>query len=178
MELKGTKTEKNLKKAFLGESGARNKYTYYASQAKKEGYEQIAAIFLETAENEKEHAKLWFKLLGGLGKTEENLLEAAAGEMEEWTEMYSIMAEEAREEGFVKIAELFEMVAQVERAHEQRYRALHELLVSGKLFKRDEVIVWKCRNCGFLHTGQEAPESCPSCSHPQGYFEPYHKIEK
>ena len=171
MELKGTQTEKNLQKAFLGESGARNKYTFFASQAKKDGYEQIASVFTETAENEKEHAKLLYKLFSGIGNTEENLLAAAAGEMEEWTEMYAQMAEDARREGFPKVAELFDSVGQIERAHEQRYRALHELLVCGKLFKRDEVVEWKCRNCGYLHKGQESPDTCPTCAHPQSYFE-------
>ena len=170
-ELKGTKTEKNLLEAFAGEAQARTKYTYFASVAKKEGYEQIAEIFLEPAENEKEHAKLWFKHLQGIGTTLENLLDAAAGENEEWTEMYARMAKEAREEGFEEIARQFEGVAEVEKVHEERYRKLIQNLEQNKVFRADSSVTWKCRNCGHLHTGTEAPEICPVCAHPQAFFE-------
>lgn len=171
MELKGTKTEANLWKAFAGESQARNKYTYFASKAKKEGYEQIAAIFEETANNEKEHAKLWFKELGGIGTTPENLLAAAAGENEEWVDMYREMAETARAEGFTRLAAMFEGVAKIEREHEERYRKLAANLEQDIVFKRGDEYVWFCRNCGHIHTGKEAPKICPVCAHPQAYFE-------
>jgi len=171
MELKGSKTEANLWKAFAGESQARNKYTYFASTAKKEGYEQIAAIFQETADNEKEHAKLWFKQLKGIGTTAENLKAAAAGENEEWTEMYKEMAETARAEGFDQLAALFEGVGAIEKEHEERYLALLKNLEEGKVFKKGEVYIWKCRNCGHIHMGTEAPTVCPVCAHPQAYFE-------
>ena len=173
MELKGSKTEKNLMEAFVGESQARNKYTYWASKAKKEGYEQIAAIFLETADNEKEHAKMWFKELQGgeILSTKENLLQAAMGEHEEWTDMYKRMAEEAKEEGFDRIARLFEGVAKIEKEHEERYRKLLAALDEGKVFVKDDIVVWKCRNCGHIHVGKFAPKVCPVCSHAQAYFE-------
>ena len=173
MELKGSKTEKNLMEAFAGESQARNKYTYWASKAKKEGYEQIAAIFLETADNEKEHAKMWFKELQGgeILSTKENLLQAAMGEHEEWTDMYKRMAEEAKEEGFDRIARLFEGVAKIEKEHEERYRKLLAALDEGKVFVKDDIGVWKCRNCGHIHVGKFAPKVCPVCSHAQAYFE-------
>ncbi len=171
MELKGSKTEANLMAAFAGESQARNKYSYYASQAKKEGYEQISGIFLETADNEKEHAKKIFKFLNGIGNTEENLKAAAAGENYEWTSMYKEFESVAREEGFVEIADFFESVATVEKEHEERYLALLENLKSGKVFKKDQELQWKCRNCGHIHTGKEAPQICPTCAHPQAYFE-------
>ena len=171
MELKGSKTEQNLMNAFAGESQARNKYTYFASQAKKEGYEQIAAIFLETAENEKEHAKMWFKLLEGIGTTAENLKAAAAGENFEHTEMYVEMAKVAREEGFDDIAVKFLQVAAIEKHHEERYLALLERLNTDTVFVNDEIAVWKCRNCGHIHVGKKAPEKCPVCDHPQSYFE-------
>lgn len=171
MELKGSKTEANLWKAFAGESMARNKYTYFSGVAKKEGYEQIAAIFEETAGNEKEHAKLWFKELGGLHSTKENLLAAAEGEHEEWTDMYKTMSEEAREEGFHRLADMFASVAKVEKSHEDRYVKLAENVDNGEVFKRGEVKVWYCRNCGHLEYGIEAPDVCPICSHPQSYFE-------
>ena len=173
MELKGSKTEKNLMEAFAGESQARNKYTYWASKAKKEGYEQIAAIFLETADNEKEHAKMWFKELQGgeILSTKENLLQAAMGEHEEWTDMYKRMAEEAKEEGFDRIARLFEGVAKIEKEHEERYRKLLAALDEGKVFVKDDIVVWKCRNCGHIHVGKFAPKVCPVCSHAQAYFE-------
>lgn len=170
-DLKGTKTEKNLLEAFAGESMARNKYTYFASTAKKEGYEQISAIFLETAENEKEHAKLWFKQLKGIGTTMENLAAAAAGENEEWTEMYARMGKEAREEGFNDLAFLFEGVAKVEKEHEERYRKLLENVKQNSVFRKDEKITWKCRNCGHLLQADEAPVKCPVCDHPQAHFE-------
>jgi len=170
-DLKGTKTEKNLLEAFAGESMARNKYTYFASVAKKEGYEQIAAIFLETAENEKEHAKLWFKALNGIGNTMENLIQAAAGENEEWTKMYARMAQEAREEGFNELAALFEGVAKVEKEHEERYLKLLENIKQNEVFSKKETTVWKCRNCGHIHVSNKAPEVCPVCAHPQAYFE-------
>lgn len=170
-ELKGSKTEANLAFAFSGESQARNKYTYFASAAKKAGYEQIAAIFLETAENEKEHAKLWFKLLNGIGNTEENLRAAAAGENEEWTQMYKDFEKEAREEGFEEIADMFAGVAKIEKSHEDRYLKLLQNLQEDKVFKKDGEQVWRCRNCGHLHIGKAAPEVCPVCAHPQAYFE-------
>ena len=173
MELKGSKTEKNLQIAFAGESQARNKYTYFASQAKKEGYEQIAAIFLETAENEREHAKLWFKYLnnGQVPTTVENLKAAAEGENFEWTDMYKKMAEEAKEEGFMEIAAKFNLVAKIEAEHEKRYLQLLEKVKAGKIFIAPDVVVWKCRNCGHIHVGKEAPQICPTCNHPQSYFE-------
>lgn len=171
MELKGSKTEKNLLAAFAGESQARNKYTYFASKAKKEGYEQISAIFQETADNEKEHAKIWFKLLNGIGDTMENLKAAASGENYEWTSMYKEFAKEAKEEGFNKIAVLFEKVAEIEKEHEERYLALLKNLEDGVVFKKDGVVVWKCRNCGHIHVGATAPEICPVCDHPKAYFE-------
>ncbi len=171
MELKGSKTEKNLMEAFSGESQARNKYTYYASVAKKEGYEQIAGIFLETAENEKEHAKLHYKYLNGIGDTLANLNDAAAGENYEWVDMYAKFAKEAEEEGFKEIAATFKMIGEVEKHHEERYRALIKNLEEGKVFKKDGVVVWKCRNCGHIHVGTEAPEICPTCKHPKAYFE-------
>ncbi len=171
MELKGSRTEANLAYAFSGESQARNKYTYFASTAKKEGYEQIAAIFTETADNEKEHAKMWFKLLGGIGSTPENLIAAAAGENEEWTQMYKEFAEVAREEGFDYIAKLFEGVAEIEKSHEERYLKLLENLKNGAVFERDGECIWVCRNCGHIHKGKSAPEVCPVCAHPQSYFE-------
>ena len=173
MELKGSKTEKNLMEAFAGESQARNKYTYFASKAKKEGYEQIAAIFQETADNEKEHAKLWFKLLNGgeIGTTEENLKAAAEGENYEWTDMYERMAKEAREEGFDHIAYLFDGVAKIEKEHEERYKKLLENVKEGKVFEAGEIKIWKCRNCGHIVVGTKAPEICPICAHPKAYFE-------
>ena len=167
----GTQTEKNLMAAFAGESEARNKYTYFASKAKKEGYEQIAALFLKTADNEKEHAKLWFKELNGIGDTAENLLSAAEGENYEWTTMYDEFAKTAEEEGFAEIAEKFRGVAAVEKAHEERYNKLVERIESGEGFEREGVKVWKCLNCGHLHVGAEAPEVCPVCNHPKAYFE-------
>ena len=169
-ELKGTKTEKNLQMAFAGESQARNKYTYFASKAKKEGYEQIAAIFQETADNEKEHAKMWFKHLGGIGSTAENLLAAAAGEHEEWTDMYAQMAKEAREEGFIAIAEQFEGVAAIEKEHEERYLKLLNNVKEGLVFAREGESVWQCRNCGHIHVGTEAPAACPVCDHAKAHF--------
>ena len=173
MELKGSKTEKNLEIAFAGESQARNKYTYYASKAKKEGFEQIAAIFLETADNEKEHAELWFKYLhdGVVPNTEQNLKDAAEGENYEWTNMYKEMAEVARAEGFMEIAAKFELVAKIEKEHEERYLALLEKVKEDKVFVADDVIIWKCRNCGHIHVGKTAPEVCPTCKHPKSYFE-------
>ena len=173
MELKGSKTEKNLMEAFAGESQARNKYTYFASKAKKEGYEQIAAIFQETADNEKEHAKMWFKLLNGgdIPSTEENLLAAAQGENFEWTDMYERMAAEAKEEGFDRIAYLFTEVGKIEKEHEERYRKLLENVKDGKVFEAGEVKIWKCRNCGHIVVGTKAPEVCPVCSHPKSFFE-------
>ena len=173
MELKGSQTEKNLMKAFSGESEARNKYTYFASKAKKEGYEQIAAIFEETASNEKEHAKIWFKLLNGgeIPSTLENLNTAAAGENYEWTDMYDGFAKTAREEGFEKIAYLFEEVGKIENEHEERYRKLIENLDEGLVFSRDGDRIWKCRNCGHIVIGKSAPAVCPVCNHPQSYFE-------
>ena len=168
----GTKTELNLMEAFVGESQARNKYTYFASVAKKEGYEQIAAIFEETAANEKEHAKMWFKLLNdGVPSTAQNLADAAAGENYEWTDMYAGFAKTAREEGFDHIANLFEGVAKIEAEHEARYKALLENLNTDKVFIKEDVVIWKCRNCGHVHVGKEAPEVCPVCAHPKAYFE-------
>ncbi len=182
--LKGTQTEKNLLTAFAGESQARNRYTYFASQAKKEGYEQIAAIFIETAENEKEHAKRLFKFLEGgeveiegafpagvIRNTKDNLKAAAAGENHEHTEMYPEFAEIAEGEGFLEIASVFRAIAVAERAHEKRFLALLENIENGRVFKRDEVVRWKCRNCGYIHEGGEAPEKCPACAHPRAYFE-------
>ena len=171
MELKGSKTEQNLMTAFAGESQARNKYTYFASKAKKEGYEQIARLFLETAENEKEHAKLWFKYLGGIGTTAENLLAAAEGENYEWTDMYATFAKEAHEEGFEEIALRFEGVAKIEAEHEERYRALLANVEEGKVFQKGSIVIWKCANCGHIHVGESAPVVCPVCAHPQAYFE-------
>ena len=173
MELKGSKTEQNLMTAFAGESQARNKYTYYASQAKKEGYEQIADIFLETAENEKEHAKLWFKALHGnaIPKTVENLKDAAAGENYEYNIMYADFAKEAREEGFNEIADLFEAVGGIEKTHEERYLALLKNIEDGVVFSREGDTIWKCRNCGHIVVGKKAPEICPVCAHPKSYFE-------
>ncbi len=171
-QLKGSKTEANLMAAFAGESQARNKYTYYASKAKKEGYEQIAALFLETANNEKEHAKIWFKLLhDGIPSTVDNLADAAAGENYEWTDMYATFAKEAREEGFDDIATLFEGVAAIEKEHEERYRALLENINAGRVFVRDGEVYWQCANCGHIHKGLEAPEVCPVCAHPRAYFQ-------
>ncbi len=171
MELKGTKTEKNLMAAFAGESQARNKYTYFASVAKKEGYEQIAEIFLKTAENEKEHAKMWFKELGGLGTTAENLAAAAAGENYEWTDMYEQFAKEAEEEGFPALAYRFRAVGAIEKAHEERYRALLSNVEMQKVFEKGEMTMWECRNCGHLVMGVKAPAVCPVCAHPQSFFE-------
>ena len=171
MELKGTKTEKNLMEAFAGESQARNKYTYFASVAKKEGYEQIAALFQKTADNEKEHAKLWFKALKGIGSTAENLAAAAEGENYEWTDMYDKFAREAEEEGFTELAAQFRMVAAIEKAHEERYRALLSNVEMKAVFEKSDEIMWECRNCGHLVIGKKAPEVCPTCKHPQSYFE-------
>ena len=172
-ELKGTQTEKNLQIAFAGESQARNKYTYFASKAKKDGYEQIAAIFEETAAQEKEHAKMWFKLLegGAIKSTHENLKAAAEGENYEWTDMYKEMARVAREEGFDDIAETMEGVAMVEKAHEERYRKLLKNIEDEVVFSRDEECIWQCRNCGHIHIGKKAPERCPVCDHPQAHFQ-------
>ena len=167
----GTKTEKNLWEAFAGESQARNKYTYFASKAKKAGYEQIAELFLKTADNEKEHAKLWFKELSGIGDTAENLLAAAEGENEEWTDMYARMADEADEEGFHDLAAKFRGVAAIEKSHEERYRALLNNVETEAVFAKEEEQVWECRNCGHMVTGKEAPGVCPVCAHPQSYFE-------
>jgi len=171
MNLKGSKTEKNLMEAFAGESQARNKYTYFASVAKKEGYEQISAIFQKTADNEKEHAKMWFKALGELGNTAENLLHAAEGENYEWTDMYATFAKEAEEEGFVELAAKFRMVAKIEKSHEERYRALLKNVEMQEVFKKADMMMWECRNCGHLMVGKEAPELCPVCVHPRSYFE-------
>ncbi len=171
MELKGSKTEKNLMTAFAGESQARNKYTYFASVAKKEGYEQIAAIFQKTADNEKEHAKMWFKELGGLGDTAANLLAAAEGENYEWTDMYDTFAKEAEEEGFTKLAYQFRAVAAIEKTHEERYRALLSNVEMQKVFEKADETMWECRNCGHLVMGKKAPEICPVCAHPKSYFE-------
>ena len=170
MELKGSKTEKNLWTAFAGESQARNKYTYFSSVAKKEGYVQIANIFEETAGNEKEHAKLWFKALGELGNTVQNLKKAAECEHGEWTEMYKDFAKTAREEGFVELAEQFEQVAEIEKQHEERYLSLLKNIEEDKVFKKDEEVVWICQNCGRKIIAKEAPEICPTCKHPQSYF--------
>ena len=167
----GTKTEKNLWEAFAGKSQARNKYTYFASVAKKEGYEQISALFLKTAENEKEHAKLWFKELGALGKTTDNLQAAAEGENFEWTDMYERMAQEAEEEGFPELAAKFRGVGAIEKMHEERYRALLQNVETAQVFEKSEVKVWECRNCGHIVVGTKAPEVCPVCNHPQAYFE-------
>jgi rubrerythrin len=171
-ELKGSKTEANLMAAFAGESQARNKYTYYASKAKKDGYNQIADIFLETANNEKEHAKMWFKLLhgGAVPSTIENLKDAAEGENYEWTDMYAEFAKVAREEGFDEIAESFELVAAIEKTHEERYRKLLENVEGGLVFSREGDMIWECANCGHIHIGKSAPEVCPTCDHPQSYF--------
>ena len=171
MDIKGTKTEKNLMEAFAGESQARNKYNYFASVAKKEGYEQIASIFEETANNEKEHAKMWFKELKGIGTTKENLLHAALGENYEWTEMYEKFAEEAEEEGFIELANKFRKVAAIEKTHEERYRKLISNIEGGVVFSSDDDRIWQCRNCGHIVIGKYAPEVCPVCSHPQSYFE-------
>lgn len=170
MELKGSKTEANLMAAFAGESQARNKYTFYASKAKKEGFEQISALFAETAANEKEHAEIWFKLAHGIGTTAENLKDAAAGENYEWTDMYKGFAETATAEGFTKIAFLFESVAKIEKEHEERYRALLANVEGGQVFTKTEEIIWICLNCGHIHYGKEAPEICPVCDHPRAYF--------
>lgn len=172
MNLKGTKTEANLMTAFAGESQARNKYTYFASKAKKDGYVQIAAIFEETADNEKEHAKMWYKLLNdGIGSTVDNLKEAADGENHEWTDMYVSFAKEAREEGFEEIAKLFEGVAAIEKEHEERYRKLLANIEGDLVFSKDGDVVWQCANCGHICVGQKAPEVCPVCAHPQSYFQ-------
>lgn len=171
MELKGSKTEANLMAAFSGESEARNKYTYYASVAKKEGYEQIASLFLETAENEKEHAKLHYKYLNGIGDTKANLADAIAGENYEWTDMYATFAKEAEEEGFMDIAATFKGIAKVEQEHEQRFRKLLDNVVDGEVFKKGSIVIWKCRNCGHIVVGTEAPKICSVCKHPQSYFE-------
>ena len=171
MNLKGTKTEKNLWEAFAGESQARNKYTYFASKAKKEGYEQIAALFLETADNEKEHAKIWFKLLEGIKSTPENLKAAAKGENEEWTDMYARMAKEAEEEGFDDIARLFKGVLAIEKEHEERYLALLKNIEDDTVFKKNTKAVWICRNCGHIIDSAQAPQKCPVCDHPQAYFQ-------
>ena len=168
---KGTQTEKNLQAAFSGESQARNKYTYFASKAKKEGYEQISAIFLKTAENEKEHAKLWAKELEEIGDTAQNLLHAAEGENYEWTDMYAGFAETAEKEGFPELAAKFRLVAEVEKHHEERYRALLRNVEAQEVFKKAEIKVWECRNCGHILVGKQAPELCPTCAHPKSYFE-------
>ena len=170
-DLKGTKTEKNLWEAFAGESQARNKYTYFASKAKKDGYVQIAKIFEETAANEKEHAEIWFKLLNGIGSTAENLKSAADGENYEWTDMYDQMAKDAREEGFDHIAFLFEQVGKIEKDHEERYRKLLANVEGGLVFSRDGDMIWQCSNCGHIHVGKQAPEVCPVCVHPKAYFQ-------
>ncbi len=169
--LKGTKTEKNLMEAFAGESQARNKYTYWASAAKKESYEQIAGVFMETAENEKEHAKRAFKFLNGIGTTEENLEKAAQGENFEWTDMYKRMEKEALEEGLDEIAEFFRETGEVEEEHEKRFKALLDNVKTGKVFKRDVEVKWHCRNCGYVHKDKEAPEICPACIHPQAFYQ-------
>ena len=167
----GTKTEKNLMEAFSGESQARNKYTYFASKAKKEGFEQIASLFMKTADNEKEHAKMWFKELEGINSTAENLAAAAEGENYEWTDMYEGFAKTAEEEGFLELAEKFRAVATIEKAHEERYRALLHNVEMKEVFEKSEVKVWECRNCGHIVVGEKAPEICPVCAHPQAYFE-------
>ncbi len=171
MELKGTQTEKNLQEAFAGESQARNKYSYFASVAKKEGYQQIAAIFEETAANEKEHAKLWFKALGELSDTKTNLKHAAEGENFEWTDMYEKFAKDAEKEGFADLAAQFRMVGAIEKAHEDRYRALLNNIEMQSVFAKSEEVMWECRNCGHLVIGKQAPETCPVCNHPQSFFE-------
>ena len=171
MELKGSKTEKNLLAAFAGESQARNKYTYFASAAKKEGFEQIAAIFLKTADNEKEHAKMWLKALGGIGDTKANLAAAADGENYEWTDMYESFAKDAEEEGFTDLAAKFRAVGAIEKAHEERYRALLKNVEMQQVFEKSEMTMWECRNCGHLVMGKKAPEVCPVCNHPRSYFE-------
>lgn len=168
---KGTKTEKNLLEAFAGESQARNKYTYFASRAKKDGYEQISALFLKTADNEKEHAKMWFKELDGIGDTAQNLAAAAAGENFEWTDMYDGFAKTAEEEGFSELAEKFRLVAAIEKEHEERYRALLKNVETAQVFEKSEIKVWECRNCGHIAVGPKAPLVCPTCAHPQSYFE-------
>ena len=170
-DLKGTKTEKNLWEAFAGESQARNKYTYFASKAKKDGYVQISKIFEETAANEKEHAEIWFKLLNGIGSTAENLKAAAEGENYEWTDMYDQMAKDAKEEGFDHIAFLFEQVGKIEKEHEERYRKLLANVEGGLVFSRDGDMIWQCSNCGHIHVGKKAPEVCPVCVHPKAYFQ-------
>ncbi len=170
MNLKGTKTEANLMAAFAGESQARNKYTYFASKARKEGYNQIAELFLATADNEKEHAKLWFKLLGGINDTMQNLEDAAAGENYEWTDMYATFAKEAREEGFEEIAVQFEGVAKIEKEHEERYRKLLANVKNGEVFKKGSIVIWECGNCGHIVVGTEAPEICAVCAHPRAHF--------
>ena len=170
-DIKGTKTEKNLMDAFAGESQARNKYTYFASAAKKEGFEKIAAIFMETADNEKEHAKLHFKLLAGIGSTADNLRAAAAGETDEFTDMYPRIARDAREEGFTEIAFLFESIGKIEKHHQERYSALLAELEAGTIFSKSEKVTWKCMNCGHIHEGTDALKICPVCKHPQAYFE-------
>ena len=167
----GTKTEENLRTAFSGESQARNKYTYFASKAKKDGFEQIADLFLKTADNEKEHAKMWFKELNGIGTTAENLVSAAEGENFEWTDMYADFAKTAEEEGFTELAEKFRMVAAIEKTHEERYRALLHNVETKEVFEKSEVKVWECRNCGHIVVGVKAPQVCPVCNHPQAYFE-------
>ena len=167
----GTQTEKNLEAAFAGESQARNKYTYFASKAKKEGYEQIAALFLKTADNEKEHAKMWFKELDGIGGTAQNLAAAAAGENFEWTDMYDGFAKTAEEEGFSELAEKFRLVAAIEKEHEERYRALLKNVETAQVFEKSEIKIWECRNCGHIAVGPKAPLVCPTCAHPQSYFE-------
>lgn len=171
MELKGSKTEANLLAAFAGESQARNKYTYFASKAKKDGYVQISKIFEETANNEKEHAKIWFKLLNGIGSTPENLKAAAEGENYEWTDMYATFAKEAKEEGFDTIAKLFEMVGEIEKEHEQRYLKLLSNVENGLVFSKEGETIWQCSNCGHVVVGKKAPQVCPVCAHPQAYFE-------
>lgn len=170
-DLKGTKTEKNLQTAFAGESQARNKYTFFSKVASKEGYEQVGAIFAETADNERVHAKLWFEYLGGIGDTASNLEAAAAGEHYEWTDMYKTFAAEAREEGFSEIAAKFELVANIEKTHEERYNKLLENLKNGKIFLKDGTVIWKCRVCGHIHVGKNPPEVCPVCKHPKAFFE-------
>ena len=174
-DLKGTKTLKNLEEAFAGESMARNKYTFFASKAKKEGYVQISNFFTETAGNEKEHAEIWYKLMAGINSTPENLMTCIGGENYEWTEMYPRMAKEAREEGFDKIADLFEGVAAIEKEHEARYKALLTNIETGKVFKRGEKVMWQCSNCGYMHEGTEAPGVCPVCAHEKAYFQLYTK---
>lgn len=173
MDLKGSKTEKNLREAFAGESQARNKYTYYASKAKKDGYVQIQKIFEETANNEKEHAKIWFKLIHGgeIGDTLDNLKDAAASENYEWTDMYQRFAKEAKEEGFDKIAYLFSEVAKIEKTHEERYKKLYNNIVNGEVFEKEKEVVWVCENCGHVHVGKKAPKICPVCDHPQAFFD-------